>query len=354
METGEPPERSEPPQKWPKRGDASTLAPVSTRIFAVRTGDAGPEALSPTVEELPALLADPRVVVWVDLDSQGPESKRILEDVFEFHPLLVEDAFADAPTPKIEDFGDYLYIIVHGLLDAHPEDDGEVHTADLDLFLGERYLITHYRRPFAVVGEAREAVRRDPALLARGPAVVAHRIIDHLVDEYLPLMKRLDAEVDGIEEAILTDSSPDLLERIFRMKHSLQRIRRVGLHQKGLLERMARGDFALIPGDVRPFFSDVYDHMMRVTDLNDVYRDLMTSSLDAYLGMQSHKLNEVMRILTVFSTIMLPLTFITGLYGMNFEFMPYLHFEYGFELAIGVMVAIAVSMLIFFKRKRWI
>jgi magnesium transporter len=327
---------------------------VSTRILAVRTGDDAPQALSPTLAELPELLADPEVVVWVDLDSQGGESQRILEEVFDFHPLVVEDAFADATTPKVEDFGDYLYVIVHGLTDADPEDDGEVHTADLDLFLGERYLITHYRLPFAAVNLARRAVKRDPAILARGPAVVAHRIIDHLVDEFLPLMEKLDAEVDGIEEAILADSSPTLLERIFRMKHSLQRIRRVGLHQKGLLHRMARGDFALIPEDVRPFYSDVYDHMIRVTDLNDVYRDLMTSSLDAYLGMQSHKLNEVMRILTVFSTIMLPLTFITGLYGMNFEFIPYLHFEYGFELAIGAMVTIAVAMLIFFKRKRWI
>ncbi|HJL20053.1 MAG TPA: magnesium/cobalt transporter CorA [Sandaracinaceae bacterium LLY-WYZ-13_1] len=326
---------------------------MSTRIFAVRNGGEAPETLRPSVDELPALLADPEVVVWVDLDSQDRASQRLLEEVFEFHPLVVEDAFADATTPKLEDHGRFLYIIVHGLTDADPG-DGEVETADLDLFLGERFLITHYRLPFAAVEETKRAVERDRALLARGPAVVAHRIIDVLVDEYLPLMKRFDAEVDGIEEAILGDSSPQLLERVFRMKHSLQRIRRIGLHQKGLLDRMARGELALVPEEVRPFFSDVYDHMVRVVDLNDVYRDLMTSSLDAYLGMQSHKLNEVMRILTVFSTVMLPLTFITGLYGMNFDYMPYLHFEYGFEVAIGVMVTIAVLMLVFFRRRRWI
>ena len=327
---------------------------MSTRIFAVRASGERLEPLSPRVDDLPELLRDPSVYVWVDLDSQGPESQRILRDVFEFHPLLIEDAFADATTPKVEDFGDYLYVIVHGLSDANPEDDGEVHTTDLDLFIGERYLITHYRLPFAAVTEAHAAVTREPGLLARGPAVLAHRIIDRLVDEYLPLMEKLDAEVDAIEAAILTDSAPALLERVFRMKHSTHRLRRVGLHQKSLLHRLAHGEFRLIPEEVRPFFSDVYDHMVRVTDLNDAYRDLMTSSMDAYLGMQSHKLNEVMRILTVFSTVMLPLTFITGLYGMNFEFMPYLHFEYGFELAIGVMVAVAVSMLVFFKRRRWI
>jgi magnesium transporter len=312
------------------------------------------QALSPTVEELPELLRDDAVVVWVDLDTQDTNSQRILEDVFEFHPLLVEDAFADASTPKVEDFGDCLYVIIHGLTDADPEDDGEVHTADLDIFIGRNYLITHYRLPFVAVDMARTAIKKDPGLLARGPAVVAHRIIDRLVDEFLPVMEKLDHEIDMIEEMILSETAPTPLERIFRIKHSVQRIRRIGLHQKNLLHRLALGEFALIPDEVRPFFSDVYDHMVRVTDLNEVYRDLMASSLDAYLSVQSHKLNEVMRILTVFSTVMLPLTFITGLYGMNFEYMPYLHFQYGFETAMFVMVTIALGMIGFFKRRRWV
>ena len=312
------------------------------------------KALSPTVEELPELLTDEEVVVWVDLDTQDKNSQRILEDVFRFHPLLVEDAFADASTPKVEDFGEYLYIIIHGLTDADPEDDGEVHTADLDMFVGKNFLITHYRLAFAAVDMARAAVKKDPGLLARGPAVVAHRIIDRLVDEFLPVMEKLDHEIDMIEAMILSESAPTPLERIFRIKHSVQRIRRVGLHQKNLLHRLALGEFAIIPDHVRPFFSDVYDHMVRVTDLNEVYRDLMASSLDAYLSVQSHKLNEVMRILTVFSTVMLPLTFITGLYGMNFEYMPYLHFPYAFETAMFVMVAIALGMISYFKRRRWV
>ncbi|MCA9607075.1 MAG: magnesium/cobalt transporter CorA [Myxococcales bacterium] len=327
---------------------------MGTRILAVRRTDHGSERVSARIDDLPALLEDPEVVVWVDLDSQGEESQRILGEIFDFHPLLIEDAFADATTPKIESFGDYLYIIVHGLSDADPSGDGEVHTADLDLFLGERYLITHYRLPFKAVTKVRDAAHRTPARLAKGPAVMAHQIIDGLVDEYLPLMEKLDQEVDVIEERILGDSSPDLLEHIFRMKHSLQRLRRVGLHQKALLLGLADGKYPLIPEDVRPFFRDVYDHMVRVTDLNEVYRDLMDGSLDAYLGVQSHRLNEVMRVLTIFSTVMLPLTFITGLYGMNFDELPYMHQRWGFEGAVLIMVAVAVSMWFFFKRRHWI
>ncbi|MGE0786788.1 MAG: magnesium/cobalt transporter CorA [Sandaracinaceae bacterium] len=327
---------------------------MATKIFAVRVKGEEHERLRPTVAELPELLTQPDVYVWVDLDSQGPESHRLLNEVFQFHPLLIEDAFADASTPKIESFGDYLYLIVHGLSDGDPEGDGEVHTTDLDLFLGERYLITHYRLKFAAVAEAERAVERDPGILARGPATVAHRIIDKLVDEFLPLMEKLDAEIDGIEAAILGGAAPHLLERIFRMKHSLNRIRRVGLHQRRLLLGLANGDYKLIPEETRPFFRDVYDHMDRVVDLNEVYRDLLGGSLDGYLSMQSHRLNDVMRILTVFSTIMLPLTFITGLYGMNFEYMPYLHFKFGFELAIAAMLSVAVAMIFFFKRRGWI
>ena len=327
---------------------------MSCRITAVRRGTRLPQLITATIAELPALLADPEVIVWVDLDSQDAASKSLLEDVFEFHPLLVEDAFADSTTPKIEDFGDYLYVIVHGLSDDDPEDDGEVHTADLDLFLGERYLITHYRVRFPAIHQTRRALARDPNILARGPDVLMHQVVDRLIDEYLPMMERLDSEVDHIEEAILKDSAPTLLERIFRMKHSLQRIRRVGLHQKAILSKLGQSPHRLISDDVRPFFSDVYDHMVRVTDLNDAYRDLISGSLDAYLGMQSHKLNEVMRVLTVFSTVMLPLTFITGLYGMNFEYMPGLHWHYAYETAWAVMLAIAAGMFFFFKRRRWV
>ncbi|MGF1465491.1 MAG: magnesium/cobalt transporter CorA [Sandaracinaceae bacterium] len=323
-------------------------------ILAVRGEGEAARSIGASRDELPALVADPDVTVWVCLSEQNHAAQRVLADVFGFHPLLIEDALADATTPKIEDHDDYLYLIVHGLSDADPEGDGEVHTSDLDLFIGERYLITHESHPFGPVRRVRDAVERTPALLARGPAVVAHRIIDGLVDEFLPMMENLDHEIDAIEEGIVEAASPELLSRIFRMKHSLQRIRRVGLHQRRLLERLAHHPHRLLPEEVRPFYRDVLDHFVRVVDLTEVYRELIGSSLDAYLSMQSHRLNEIMRILTVISTVMLPLTFITGLYGMNFDFMPGLHWKYGYETAVLVMIAIVVAMLIYFRRRRWL
>ncbi len=325
---------------------------MAIRVFAVRTSDSG-ALMTPGIDELPKLVADPDVIVWVDIDTQGAETQRMLGEVFGIHPLLIEDAFADSPTPKIEQSDDYLYLIIHGLTDRDPS-DGEVNTADLDIFLGKTWVVTYYRFPFSALEETRRAVTRDPKLLARGPAVIAHRVIDKTVDEFLPLMEKLDAEIDGIEEAIVRKPDAALLERIFRMKHSLQRIRRVGLHQRLVLGRLARGEAPFIPEDIQPFFSDVFDHMVKVTDLNDVYLDLTGSSMDAFLGIQSHRLNEVMRILTVFSTLMLPLNFIAGVYGMNFDQMPGLHWRFGYETALVTMVTIAVAMFFFFKRRRWL
>ncbi|MCC6876210.1 MAG: magnesium/cobalt transporter CorA [Sandaracinaceae bacterium] len=278
-----------------------------------------------------------------------------MQEIFRFHPLLVEDTFADATTPKIDSFDGYLYIIVHGLTEEGTEvAREEVHTMDLDLFLGKNYLITHYREHFAAVEETLKAVKREPRLLARGPAVVCHRVIDRLVDEFLPLMEKLDAEIDAIQTAIMKSPHPSLLERIFRMQHSLQRIRRIGHHQKTLLSRLSRGEFALIPEDTRPFFSDVYDHFLRVTDLTDVYREQIASSMEGYISVQSHKLNEIMRVLTIFSTVMLPLNFIAGLYGMNFDYMPGLHWDYGYQTAVSVMVTLAIGLWLFFKSRRWV
>lgn len=325
---------------------------MAIRIVAVRAGNDA-ALLSPTTGELAGLVADPGVFLWVDIDVESGGAQSILADVFGIHPLLIEDAFNEAPTPKVEDFDDYLYLILHGLSDADPR-DGEVQTTDLDLFIGERWLVTHSRFPFAAIQDTKKAVSRDPRLLARGPAIVAHRIIDAMIDEFLPLMERLDAEVDSIEEAIVRRPDAVLLERIFRMKHSLQRIRRIGMHQRALLQRLARGDFALVPEEIHPFFSDVYDHFVKVTDLNDVYRDHMASAMDAYLGIQSHRLNEVMRVLTVFSTIMLPLNFIAGVYGMNFDDMPGVHWHYGVHVAFAVMSVLAVLLIVFFRRRRWL
>ncbi|MEM1414624.1 MAG: magnesium/cobalt transporter CorA [Myxococcota bacterium] len=319
--------------------DEALMAPAPGQVFEPGRG------------QLPELLADPEMVVWASLEEHGAAEQRLLTEVFQIHPLLVEDALSSGPTPKAEAHDDYLYLILHGL--AGTSDADEVHTTDVDFFIGKNFLITHHDKAMPSL----DRVRREVASgkwLRKGPMFVAHRLTDLMVDRFLPLIEKLDKDVVAVEEQAMASGGPELLQRIFQLKHTLQGLRRVGVHQREILQRLARGEYPFVPKKARPFWQDVLDHWVRVQDMADTYRDLVSSSLDAYLSMQSHRLNEVMRTLTVISTIMLPLTFITGLYGMNFDYMPGIHWKYGYETAWIVMIAVAVGFWGYSKRRRWI
>lgn len=313
------------------------------------------ETFQPAPSEVAALMEDPEVHLWVSLERAGERERALLTDTFRLHELLVEDALSVAHTPKAEVHEGYLYLIVHGLEPAVAKGPPTKRdTVDVDFFVSERFVVTHHRTPVRSLEVVRAEVRKDPELLRRGPAHVAHRLIDMMVDELLPWMEAIDEEIAEVEGAAVADPDPALLRRIFALKHVLQRLRRVGLHQRGILHRLAEGHYPHVPDEMRPFFRDVDDHFVQVMDLSESYRDLVASALDAYLSMQSHRLNEVMKILTIISTIMLPLTFITGLYGMNFDAMPGIHWKYGYEMAWAVMLLSAVGSFVWMKKRGWI
>ncbi|UJR83585.1 magnesium/cobalt transporter CorA [Sandaracinus amylolyticus] len=326
---------------------------MTTRILTLRTTDSAP--VDATIDELPALLADPTTLVWVDMLDCGDKDRRILEDIFKFHPMVVEDMLADAPTPKLERFDGYLYIVFHALLPGW-EKSQELPIGDLDVMLGRNFLLTSHSKMIASVENAWTQVRKKPELMRKGMAYVAYLIADVLSERYLPLMEKLDHEIDALETSIMKDPGPHLLQQIMDLKHKLQRLRRVGLHQREVLNRLSRGDreMEIIPEEVRPFFRDAYDNFVRVVDLNDSFRDIVSASMEVYLSMQGHKLNEIMKVLTLISTIMLPLTFIAGVYGMNFENMPELHMRWGYYGAWAAMMATAVGFFTYFKRKKWL
>jgi magnesium transporter len=324
---------------------------VSTRILALRPGSS--TLHEATVHELPGLLAEEGTVTWVDLVDPKESDTKLLADVFELHPVVIEDMLADSPTPKIERFDGYLYMVFHGLVEG-AEKTGEPRTCDLDVFLGRNYLITSHGENFSAEKEALRQVRKSPELFRQGAAYLCYLLVEHLTERFLPLMERLDHEIDQLETDIVKSNSPKVLETVFDLKHKLQKLRRVGLHQKEMLNRLGRGDFELIPVDTRPFFRDAYDHFVRVVDLNDSFREIVSGAMDAYISMQSHRMNEIMKVLTLISTIMLPLTFIAGVYGMNFENMPELHYQYGYFVAIVAMVITAIGFFVFFRRKGWI
>jgi magnesium transporter len=307
-----------------------------------------------TAADLPELLTDTSAVIWVDMEAPTEADERVLLDVFKFHPLTVEDCRENRHYPKVEEFEGYLYFIVHGVTaDISPE---RFNTIELDGFLGRNYVITYHHEMFRSIDNVKQLLRTTPVACQRGTAFLLHQILDQVVDYYSPVLDDFDDRIDKLEDDIFTLKRPNnmILSEIMDLKRSVLRLRRISVKQMDILQRMSRGEFALITEEMRPFYRDVYDHLVRVVDLAENYRDLISGSLEAYLSVVSNRLNEIMKVLTIFSAIMLPLTFIAGVYGMNFDNMPELHSRYGYYGVWIIMVAVAVAMLLFFKRRGWI
>jgi magnesium transporter len=322
-------------------------------IFVYRNGSDNVE-LHHDVELIPTLTKDDNLIFWVDFESPTDADDRILLDVFKFHPLTVEDCRANRHHPKVEEFPDYLYFIVHAIrTDTSPD---RFNTVELDGYLGKNYVVTYHHEPFTSINKVKQSVQVSPVTCQRGAAFILHHVIDNIVDEYLPVMDDFDERINALEDNIFSLSTPnnEILEEILGLKRSLLRVKRISSKQLEVLYRMSHGQFQLINGPVLPFFRDIFDHLVRVTDLAESYRDLISGSLEAYLSVVSNRLNEIMKVLTIFSAVMLPLTFIAGVYGMNFDNMPELHSRFGYYAAWAIMITVAVGMLYYFKRKGWI
>jgi len=292
-------------------------------------------------------------LIWVELEKQGEDCDTLLADVLHLHPLTIEDIWSTRSAPKLEDYDNYLYVIVHTVRAAK---HGKFELVELDVVIGQTFVITH--DPSGLVDDVREELERSPRLLGKGPAWLTHAILDHAVDRYLPVIDDLDTEIEDLENEVLrkagTRQGPPILRKILGFKRMLLGLRRVAIHQREILLRLSRGEFDEIPHEAAPFYRDVYDHFLRVNDLVESYRDLVTSALEAYLSVQSNRMNDIMKTLTLISTVMLPITFIAGLYGMNFKHMPELDVMWGYPAAVGLMAAVTVGILFWFRHKGWI
>ena len=307
-----------------------------------------------TLEQLSELLKDEKAVIWVDMDKPTEADDQILLNVFRFHPLTVEDCRETRNYPKVEEFPGYLYFILHGVqADTSPDHSN---TIELDAFIGPNYVITYHHDEFRSINNVKKLLSTSPVLCQRGAAFLIHQIFDQIVDYYSPVLDDFDERIEKLEDDIFTMRRPNkaILEEIMDLKRGVLRLRRITGRQREVILRASRGEFSLIPAQLLPFYRDIYDHIMRVTDMAESYRDLLSGALDAYMSVVGNRMNEIMKVLTVFSAVMLPLTFIAGVYGMNFDYIPELHKEYGYFAVWGVMLTVAVVMLTIFWRAGWI
>jgi magnesium transporter len=306
------------------------------------------------VAQLPELLKDEQAVVWVNMEQPSKADEDVLLNVFKFHPLTVEDCRENRHYPKVEEFPGYLYLIVHGVrADTSPD---HFNTIELDAFLGPNYVITYHHDEFRSIENVKQLIRTSPIACQRGAAFLLHQILDQIVDYYSPVLDDFDERIDQLEADIFTLKRPNnsILEQVMDLKRGVLRLKRISAKQREVLLRISRGEFALIDAQMLPFYRDVHDHIVRVTDLAESYRDLISGSLEAYLSVVSNRMNEIMKVLTIFSAIMLPLTFIAGVYGMNFDNMPELHSRNGYYAVWGIMITVAVGMLFLFWKRGWL
>ena len=303
--------------------------------------------------------------LWVDLeDPNEAEEETVLLSLFDFHALAIEDCRhgreEEGHLPKVEEFGEYLFVIFNPVESIHPPNGSRssyklaLRTTQLSAFLSKRALVTHHYKPLRSVTYASQLIAKNPQSLGRGPDYLFHIIIDDIVDNYTPILDRLDEVIDGMEDEVFHQASQRTMARILHLKKDIVTVRRIAFYQREMLNRLSRGEFTLITRDEMIYYRNVYDHLVRMADLADSYRDTVSGLLDAYLSVTSNSLNQVMKVLTIISTVFLPLGVITGFFGMNFQHLPGATWEYGVLSTLVFMIAVAVGMLWLFKRRKWL
>ena len=307
------------------------------------------------VDRLPMLLADERNLVWVDMQEPADEEYHlILQDTMHFHPLTVEDTMADTLLPKLDDYGPYLFLVFHTVF---PGDEPlDFHTDEVDVFLSKNYLVTVHDRSRESINKCWTWEHHLAGGMARGPAMMLYELLDRQVDNYIPLIDKFEERLEQLGDDIfhVKRQEREMLNELLTAKSSALRLGRMLAPQRELVSRLSVGEYPVVPQTVRIYYRDVYDHMARLTNLAESMRDLATSTIETHLALVNNRMNEVMKVLTMISTIFIPLSFVAGVYGMNFEHMPELAQPWAYPAVWGVFLSISAGMMVFFRRRGWI
>jgi len=299
------------------------------------------------------LMPESGVWVWVNLSAPTKEETRILTDVFHFHELAIEDALAEIHHPKVDAYADYLYLILHGI--DFKAKEHAFRTQEIDFFLGAQYLVTIHNGTSRSIGRIAEICDRNERVLGEGPTALLYRIVDTMVDNYRPEVDKLGNRLDLLETEVFARPKSTLVKRILDFKRDVSSLRRVIMPQRDAVGRLGRREFSQISESLSYRFRDVYDHLVRLSDESVYFQDRISSLLDAHLSNVSNQLNSVMKVLTIISTIFMPMTVLTGMYGMN---VPLPHLPGGepaqFWWILAIMASVTLVMLAFFRRRGWL
>jgi magnesium transporter len=296
-------------------------------------------------------------ILWVDFDGEEAEpTEHILLHTFEFHPLAVDDALHETHVPKVDDWERYIYIAMHAISFTSGEED--IEGIELDIFLGDNYIVTHHDLPIQALNRVWDACTKDARHFKRGADHVLYKLTDELIVDYMQVVEALDEEIEKVEAEVLGKPSAQIVQRIFTLKRATLHLRRVLSPLREVLNKLARDDYEVIDAKDRIYFRDVYDHLVRLHDISESLRDLVGGVLDTYLSVINNRMNEIMKTLTLITTLFMPITFVTGFFGMNF-FQP-VSMELSrwtsnpaFIVMLIIVIATPMGMFLWMRKRKW-
>jgi magnesium transporter len=307
-----------------------------------------------SVEECFPLKEKP-TVTWINVE--GLHQVEVLERLggcYGLHPLVLEDILNTDQRPKMEDYGEYIYVVLKML--NYDDKSGQIEAEQISLILGQNFILSFQEgKEGDVFGLLRERLRGGKGRIRKmGADYLAYSLIDSVVDHYFIILERLGERVEFLEEELVTEPTTKTLQEIYNLKREMIFLRKAIWPLREVISGLERGESSLIQQNTQIYFRDVYDHTIQVIDTIETFRDTVSGMLDIYLSSVSNRLNAVMKVLTIIATIFMPLTFLAGIYGMNFKYMPELEWRWGYPLVWMIMIAIGIFMLIYFRKKKWL
>lgn len=310
-------------------------------------------------EEFPRLTRDRRGLLWVDFSNEPVETCLPILQGFGFHPLAIDDALQETHSPKLDDWGNYIYVVLNYMdIRINGGVTWETDIEELDIFLGDNYIVSLHDTPLPAIEQTLSACDRDPRTLQDGADHLLYKIADNVVTGFMPIVEKIDDAIDNIEDEVFDRPAPQTLEKLFALKRLLQAMRRVLLPQREVMNKLARDDYKVVDPRDRIFFRDIYDHLVRLHDLNESLRDLVSGAQDTYLSVVNNRMNDIMKTLTIITTLFMPITFITGFFGMNF-FEPVAGLigwtsAQVFAIVLGGMLLFPIGMYLSMRRRTWV
>ena len=307
-----------------------------------------------SAEEMKQLLTDERSLIWVDVADIDDNDIDLLTTVFNLHPLTIEDFIMPNSRPKVEKFKDYLFLVMFSLGFQNGDKSGKFKVSELDCVLGKNYLITFHEETLEYITGCKDRINKQSPVITQGVDMLLYSILDACVESYFPVINEFDNKVDTMSDELFKNANQETLKKIYNLKNEVMYLRRTIGPQADTISLLTRGDYEFISSANLMYFRNIYDNLVRLNDLVGTSRDIITGAMEAYVSVVSNRLNEIMKTLTVISTIVMPLTLLASIYGMNFRHMPELESKLGYPAVLFVMFIAAVLMLSYFKRRKWL